>query len=141
MPGCCNWPGDPCLAEEALGRYRIGRVALGEQLDGDIAIEGGVAGAVDDAHAAAADLVLQFVARRAERGDGRLGGDVPGKSRGVDQVFGHGSSFPRSSAMACGWCEQLRLNIPASRLDFPGKGRIVTLIDAPTSRLVLSEPV
>ena len=55
--GVLQLAGDPCLAEEALGRYRIGRVALGEQLDGDIAIEGGVAGAVDDAHAAVADLV------------------------------------------------------------------------------------
>ena len=66
--GVLQLAGDPRLAEEALGGYRIGRVALGQQLDGDIAIEGGVAGAIDDAHAAVADLVEQFVARRAGGG-------------------------------------------------------------------------
>ena len=40
--------------------------------------------------------------------------------------------------MACDWCEQLRLNIPTSRLDFPRKRRIVTSIDASTARLVSS---
>ena len=50
-------PGDARLAEEALGGRRVCRVTFGQQLDGDIAIEGSVAGAIDDAHAAVADLV------------------------------------------------------------------------------------
>ena len=50
---------DPCLTEEALGRYRIGRVALGEQLDGDIAIEGNIAGAIHNTHAPVANLVKE----------------------------------------------------------------------------------
>ena len=60
--------GDPRLAEEALSGRRVGRVTLGQQLDGDIAIEGGVAGAVDDTHAAAADFVEQLEAGRVGRG-------------------------------------------------------------------------
>ena len=89
--GMLQLAGDARLAEEALGGWRIGRVALGQQLDGDVAIEGDVAGAVDDAHAAVADLVKQLVARRAERRDGRLGA---GRSGRVCQVFGHGIPFP-----------------------------------------------
>src|SRR5262249_54962316 len=47
----------------------------------DVAVEGGVAGAVDDPHAAAADLVAQLVARRT--------GGAAGRSRAV-LGFGRG---------------------------------------------------
>ena len=134
MPGCCNWPVIRASLRKRSGRYRIGRVAFGQQLDGDIAIEGGVAGAVDDAHAAVADLVEEFVARRAEAGDGRLGGNVPGKSRGVDQVFGHGSSFPRSSAAGA----KATAQYTCKPLGFPPQRRIATSTDASTSRSVSS---
>ena len=40
---------------EALARFRIGRQRAGQDLDGDRAIEPGVTGAVDLAHAARAD--------------------------------------------------------------------------------------
>jgi hypothetical protein len=63
--GVLQLAGDPRLAEEALGRERIGWVALGQQLDGDVPVEGGIAGTIDDSHAAVADLIAQFEPRRA----------------------------------------------------------------------------
>ena len=60
--GVLQLSGDACLAEEALGKDRIGRVTIGQQLDGDIALKGDIAGAIDDAHAALPDLVDQLVA-------------------------------------------------------------------------------
>src|SRR5262245_27738037 len=89
--------GDPRLTEEALGGRRVGRVAIGQQLDGHIAIESGIAGAVDDAHAAAADLVAQLVARRTGARSARLDDGDPARSRGLCQVFGHGVAFPSIS--------------------------------------------
>jgi hypothetical protein len=67
-------PRNPRPAEESLGGQRIDCVVLGQQLDGDLAVEGSVAGAVDYAHAAAVDLVnqFQFVARLAGRRSARL---------------------------------------------------------------------
>src|SRR5262249_33317541 len=59
-------------------------------LDGHIAVEGDIAGAVDDAHAAAADLIEQLVARRA---GGDAGRDRPwlGLQTGVGhRFFRHG---------------------------------------------------
>ena len=55
--GVLQLASDPRLTEEALGRYRIGCVSLGQQLDGDVAIQGGVAGAIDNAHAPVANLL------------------------------------------------------------------------------------
>jgi len=54
---------------EALQAVRIGGETRGENLDGDIAIQAGVAGAVDFAHAASADGGLNVV--RAELTSGR----------------------------------------------------------------------
>src|SRR5262245_52242475 len=81
--GVLQLAGDARLAEEAPGGRRVGRIAIGQQLDGDIAIEGGVAGAVDDAHASATDLVEKFVARRT----GGSGGHV-GRAGGVVAIGG-----------------------------------------------------
>ena len=61
--------GDTRLAEEALGGRRVCGEMIGQQLDGDVAVQGPVAGAVDDAHAAVADLVDQLVAGQAGRDD------------------------------------------------------------------------
>jgi hypothetical protein len=82
--------GDACLAEEALGRERIGWVALGQQLDGDIAVEGDIAGAIDDAHAVVADLVDQLVAGRTGGRGRRFRSVGLARSRSMCQVFGHG---------------------------------------------------
>ena len=49
------------LALEPRERRRILGKALGQDLDGDIAIQLGVAGAVDLAHAAGAELADDFV--------------------------------------------------------------------------------
>jgi hypothetical protein len=53
--------GDARLVGEPAGAGRVGRVAVLEQLDGHVPVEGEVARLVDDAHAAAADLAGQFV--------------------------------------------------------------------------------
>jgi hypothetical protein len=70
--GVLQLAGDAGLVAEALGGRRIGRVFRGQHLDGDVAVEGGVAGAVDHAHAAAADLVEQLIAGRAGGGGHRF---------------------------------------------------------------------
>jgi hypothetical protein len=86
------------LADEAGpdGRVRVGR--LGQELEGDLAVEGGVLGQIDLAHAALAELAEDGVfagdrpARSPLRGRGRRGGDrlrvlhglVPGLSRAKD---------------------------------------------------------
>ena len=118
--------GDPRLAEEALSGRRVGRVTLGQQLDGDIAVEGGVAGTINDAHAAVADLVDQLGARRTGGRGGRFRGGGLYRSGGGCQVVGHGIPVPSSPAVACGWSRPLNfgLNMPGSRLDFPRKRRI-----------------
>jgi hypothetical protein len=90
--GVLELPGDPGLGEEALGGRRVGRVVAGQELDGHVPAEGGVAGAVDDAHAAAADLLKQFVPRRIRRG-GVAGGSVV-LGRGVSRlIVAHGHSL------------------------------------------------
>jgi hypothetical protein len=45
-----------------------------------IAIEGDITGAIDDAHAAVANLLEQRIARRADGSDHRLGGGSPARS-------------------------------------------------------------
>ena len=82
--------GDPRLAEEALSGRRVCRVTLGQQLDGNVAIKSGIAGAVDDAHAAVADLVDQLVAGRTGGRGGRFKSGSLARSSGLCQVFGHG---------------------------------------------------
>ena len=74
-------------------------VALGQQLDGDVAVEGGVAGAVDNAHAAVADRLDQLVARRTGGRSARLDDGRRGRRGGACQVFGHGIPF-RGSPVA-----------------------------------------
>jgi hypothetical protein len=59
--------GDLGLGHEPRGRSRVGRILVVQQLDGYIAIQPQVAGAIDDAHAAAADLVEQLIARQGEK--------------------------------------------------------------------------
>ena len=54
--GVLQLAGDAGLVGEAAGRPGFGAVLLLQHLDGDFAAEGGVGGAVDDAHAAAGDL-------------------------------------------------------------------------------------
>lgn len=66
--------------QESLDGRLAGRETIGQQLDGDIAVEGSSAGTVSDARAAAAELVDQLVARRAGRRIARLGGSVPERS-------------------------------------------------------------
>jgi hypothetical protein len=104
-------PGDPRLTDEALCGRRVGRVTLGEQLDGHVEIEGDIAGAVDNPHAALADFVDQFVARWADGRDARLGGGSPMRPSSLCQVFGHGTPFPRSPEVACGRSKQIRLSV------------------------------
>src|SRR5262249_3472298 len=91
--GVLQLAGDTCLAEEALGGRRGGRETIGQQLYGDVAVEGGIARAIDDAHAAVADLVEQFVALRAGWRSARLDGGGPERSGGGWQGFGHGVHF------------------------------------------------
>src|SRR5262249_8925651 len=87
--GVLQLAGDARLAEEALGRDRIGWVALGQQLDGDVAIKGGIAGAMDDTHAPVADLVEQLVARRICGRSARLDDGVLARSGGEWPVINH----------------------------------------------------
>ena len=49
------------LATEALDMVRVGRVLLVQHLDGDLAAENPVAGAIDTGHAAPADELLELV--------------------------------------------------------------------------------
>ena len=53
------------FASEARAALRIGREVLGQDLDRDVAIEPGVAGAIDLAHAAGAQPSGHRVADRA----------------------------------------------------------------------------
>ena len=55
--------GGACLAAEALQRLRVARHFVGQEFEGDEAAEVGVFGLVDDAHAAAAELVDDAVVR------------------------------------------------------------------------------
>jgi len=52
------------FAQEALAQCRLGSEVGRQQLEGDEAVEADFAGEVDDAHAAAAELVLDGVASR-----------------------------------------------------------------------------
>ncbi len=60
--GVLELAGDSRLGEEAACDGRVGRIAILEELDGDVAVEREVAGAVDDAHPAAADDRTECVA-------------------------------------------------------------------------------
>src|SRR5262249_13376533 len=64
--------GDAGLVEEPGGGRRVGPVAGLQELDGHVAVEGDLAGAVDDAHPAGADLFEKFVARHRRGGCGRV---------------------------------------------------------------------
>src|SRR5262245_53717679 len=82
--------GDAGLVGEPAGDGRVGRVAVLEQLDGHVPVEGEVAGLVDDADAAAADLAEQFVPGYLRRvGGGRHGhdrGDTRGRPKAREQL-------------------------------------------------------
>ena len=62
------------LALEAVDRVGIGAVAEEQDLEGDLAFEVGVPGAVDLAHAAVAEFGAQLVATEAARAAGGAGG-------------------------------------------------------------------
>lgn len=59
------------MVVKARTNGRIGGIIFAQQLDGHFAVEAGIAGALDHAHAAAADFAEQFVAGRRRNG-GRL---------------------------------------------------------------------
>ena len=62
MPGCCSWPVMRASSANRRAARGVGGVRLVQHLDGDLAAQRGVGGAVDDAHAAAGDLLAQHVA-------------------------------------------------------------------------------
>jgi hypothetical protein len=55
--GVLQLGGDAGLVREAAGGARVGRELVPQHLDGHLAAQDGVGGAVDDAHAAPGDLV------------------------------------------------------------------------------------
>ena len=55
---------EACLPSKAFAKARVRRYGGGDQLQGPIAVEGQMMGAVDDPHPAAADLDLDSVARK-----------------------------------------------------------------------------
>jgi hypothetical protein len=60
--GVLELPGDAGLVGEAAGGAGVGGVLLLQYLNGYLAVQGGVGGAVNDPHAAAGDLGQQLVA-------------------------------------------------------------------------------
>ena len=130
MPGCCELAGDPGLVAEAAGRCGVGGVLVAaEHLDGDLAVQRGVAGAVDDAHAAAGDLVEEFVARRAATGPAVS----TAMSAGRPPVWATSSPmavpFPVLQRWLAVSANSYSWILPTSRRDFRRKCRNVTLID------------
>jgi hypothetical protein len=82
--GVLQLPGDAGLVGEPPGRAGIGRVLLLQHLDGDLAAQHGVGGAVNGAHAAAGDLLAQPIPRggvRHPRGNADSSGTVSGGAR------------------------------------------------------------
>ena len=69
MFGMLEARGGDGLGAKALEHRRSGKLAKQQHLDGDDAVEADLAGAVDDAHAAAGDLVEQFVVAEGRKGD------------------------------------------------------------------------
>src|SRR5262249_22292481 len=103
--GVLELAGDPGLLDESRGRAGPGRKPLLEHLDGDLAVQGEVAGAIDHAHAAPADLLAELEAGRGRDRAGRRPTRMRGISRDghrraevrveVSRLVGHGVS-PRS---------------------------------------------
>ena len=60
-------PGDPGFVVEAAGGDAVGGIARVQDLEGDMAIESDLAGAVDESHSARTDFLKQFVPRRCDR--------------------------------------------------------------------------
>ena len=73
MAGCCNWPVMRASSAKRRAVPESGAKLLLQHLDGDLAAQRGVGGAVDDAHAAAGDLVEKRVALRPRRRNGGRG--------------------------------------------------------------------
>src|SRR5262249_46181775 len=83
-------PGDARFAQKALGKRRVRREAIRKELDGHIATERDVQGAINGAHAAAADLLAQLISWRAS-GSNFCRRGLLGDARAVDRyIFGHG---------------------------------------------------
>lgn len=86
-----------CLALEALETVGVLREDIGQDLEGDIAIEPGVTGAVHDAHAARPQGGLDFVRADAGAGGERHREEGPcGGRQIVPRPFGH-SAFAIST--------------------------------------------
>ena len=83
---------EPRLAGEALAEARVGGVPGGDHLDRHLALEARLLGAVHDAHAAAAEQLLEpeaadLVGERRQRGlGGLLGNRCRGSARGAARV-------------------------------------------------------
>ena len=88
--GVLELAGDAGLVREPAGGRGVGREPVLEDLDRHLSAERRVAGPVDDAHPAAGDLVLQFVA--APRSRGRLRPPAPARD-GAD-VWSGPAIFP-----------------------------------------------
>src|SRR5262249_56754157 len=93
---------DAGLGQEALSGWGVVPVVVGEQLDGHVPAQGDVAGAVDDAHAAAADLIQKLVAWGVGRGTGRSVGSVPTRPGGTCQVIAQVIVLRATAVEPCG---------------------------------------
>ena len=62
IDGCCNWPVMRASPAKRSAASDNGAVLLVQHLDRDFSAEDGIGGAVDDAHAAAVDLLAEGVA-------------------------------------------------------------------------------
>jgi hypothetical protein len=98
--GVAELRGGGRLADEADGVARVVEPLL-DDLDGDGALEGGVDGLVDGAHAAARELALDVVAADAERGG--FGGVVGGRPDDAAEVLDVHRSPERRRARPAAW--------------------------------------
>ena len=57
IAGCCSWPVIRASSRKRRAAGEFGRIAVVEELDRDVAIEGDLAGAIDHAHSAGTHLL------------------------------------------------------------------------------------
>jgi hypothetical protein len=125
--GVLELPGDAGLVGEPPGCPGVGRVLLLQYLDGNLAAQHDVGGAVNDAHAAAGNLLAQPIPRggvRHSRGHCDFSGALSGKwlvgcfrgivgPRRVKQgVFGHGCPSPEVARQMGGSSNPLTGGMP-----------------------------
>ena len=130
--GVLELGGDPSLVGEPASDGRVGRVIVLEQLNSDVPVEGKVAGPVDDAHAAATDLIKYFVSGYLQQ----VGGGwarVPAPTSGADRRPGRSSTT--AASMTWNSRHRSRTSVRSS-----GQSRHASSGVAPTSSISSSSP-